>query len=96
MELIKYKNNIHKDDWDQYVLNSNNGTIFHLRKFLSYNEDRTFIDSSIIFSENNQIIALFTGAITQNCLHSHPGASFGGFVYNNISYFLLIYIFYSI
>jgi len=86
MELIKYKNNIHKDDWDQYVLNSNNGTIFHLRKFLSYHEDRAFQDSSLIFSENNQIIALFTGAITQNCLHSHPGASFGGFVYNNIAY----------
>ena len=49
MELIKYKNNIHKDDWDQYVLNSNNGTIFHLRKFLSYHEDRTFQDSSLIF-----------------------------------------------
>ena len=59
MELIKYKNNIHKDDWDQYVLNSNNGTIFHLRKFLSYHEDRTFQDSSLIFSENNQIIALY-------------------------------------
>ena len=84
MELIKYKNNIHKDDWDQYVLNSNNGTIFHLRKFLSYHEDRAFQDSSLIFSENNQIIALFTGAIIQDSLHSHPGASFGGFVYNNI------------
>tara|TARA_B100000029_G_C17499803_1_gene932275 strand:- start:20 stop:967 length:948 start_codon:yes stop_codon:yes gene_type:complete len=86
MELIKYKNNIHKGDWDQYVLNSNNGTIFHLRKFLSYHEDRAFQDSSLIFSENNQIIALFTGAIIQDSLHSHPGASFGGFVYNNISY----------
>ena len=86
MELIKYKNSVHEDEWDQYVLNSNNGTIFHLRKFLSYHEDRTFQDSSLIFSERNQIIALFTGAIIQDCLYSHPGASFGGFVYNNISY----------
>ena len=27
MELIKYKNSVHEDEWDQYVLNSNNGTM---------------------------------------------------------------------
>ena len=68
MELIKYKNNIHKDEWDQYVLNSNNGTIFHLRKFLAYHKDRKFEDCSLIFRDKDKIQTVFSGAIIDNCL----------------------------
>ena len=86
MEVIEYKNNEHHEEWDQYVLKSNNGTIFHLRKFLSYHKERTFQDASLLFYKNKKIIALFTGAIIKDCLYSHPGASFGGFVYNDTSF----------
>ena len=85
MQIIKYKNNEHETLWDDYILKSNNGTIFHLRKFLSYHRDRNFNDCSLIFYEKEKIQAVFSGAIINNCLYSHPGASFGGFIYNNIS-----------
>ena len=86
MEIIKYQNNKHQKIWDEFVENANNGTIFHLRKFLSYHKDRNFEDASFIFYDNNKIVALFTGAKINNNLHSHPGASFGGFLYNRISF----------
>jgi len=86
MEIIKYKNNVHEQLWDNYIRESNNGTIFHLRKFLSYHRNRNFNDCSLIFNQKENIKAVFTGAIIDNCLYSHPGASFGGFVYNNISF----------
>ena len=86
MKITKYKNNEHKKIWDQYVLESNNGTIFHQRKFLSYHKNRKFDDFSLMFYEKNNIQAVFPAAIINNCLYSHPGASFGGFVYNDISF----------
>ena len=51
MQIIKYKNNEHETLWDDYIVKSNNGTIFHLRKFLSYHRDRNFKDCSLIFYE---------------------------------------------
>ena len=86
MEIVKYQHNKHKDLWDEYVLHSNNGTIFHLRKFLAYHKKRVFEDSSFIFYKQNKIIALFSGAIINHSLYSHPGASFGGFVYNDLPF----------
>ena len=46
-------------DWDDFVNQSNNGTIFHLRSFLSYHIDRKFIDHSLIFEKNGEVIAVF-------------------------------------
>ena len=86
IKIVKYQENKHKLLWDEYVQSANNGTIFHLRKFLSYHKDRNFEDASFIFYENDKIVALFTAAITNKCLYSHPGASFGGFVSNKLSF----------
>ena len=35
--------------WDSFVRNANNGTIFHLRKFLNYHPGERFKDNSIEF-----------------------------------------------
>ena len=86
MKIVKYQNNEHQDLWDSYIQQSNNGTLFHLRKFLSYHQERIFEDCSLIFYEKEKIRAVFSGAIIDNSLYSHPGASFGGFVYNDISF----------
>ena len=86
MKIVKYKNIDHQKIWDEYVKTSNNGTIFHERKFLSYHKDRDFDDSSLIFYEKNTIKALFSGAVIDKKLISHPGASFGGFVYNDMTF----------
>ncbi len=86
MKIVKYKNNEHLEVWDNYVQKSNNGTIFHLRKFLNYHQERNFEDCSLIFYDKDAIKGVFSGAIVNNCLYSHPGASFGGFVYNKLSF----------
>ena len=86
MKIVKYQNNHHQNLWDNYIQKSNNGTIFHLRKFLSYHQTRTFKDCSLMFYEKEKIQAIFSGAIIKDCLYSHPGASFGGFVYNDLSF----------
>ena len=86
MKIIKYQEIEHKKVWDQFVLSANNGTIFHLREFLSYHKKRKFDDASFIFYDKNNIKSVFTGAIINNTLYSHPGASFGGFVSNTMSF----------
>ena len=88
--LIQKYSKLDETRWDDFIQSSSNGTIFHLRKFLSYHINRKFIDNSLLFIKNNLIISIFPAAklIVNNekVLYSHPGASYGGFVYNDISY----------
>ena len=51
--------------WDEFVEKSNNGTIFHLRSFLSYHIDRKFKDNSLIFEKKGEMIGLFSAAIIE-------------------------------
>ena len=87
---IRKYNNTDKEDWDNFVIKSSNGTLFHLRKFLCYHIKRKFKDHSIIFEKKGKIIAVFSGAIIETTggliLHSHPGASYGGFVYTQLTF----------
>ena len=71
-------------DWDDFVNQSNNGTIFHTRKFLSYHPKNRFSDYSLIFQKKEKIIGVLPAAIIvkygKNILVSHPGASLGSCV----------------
>lgn len=72
------------DRWDEFVWSSNNGTIFHTRKFLSYHPTGRFKDHSLIFLKNDKIVAVLLATLDENesgsLLRSHPGSSFGGLV----------------
>ncbi|MDF2892693.1 MAG: hypothetical protein K0R80_3060 [Clostridia bacterium] len=61
-----------------------NGTFMQERKFLGYHPSDKFSDHSLIFMENNRIIAVLPAAVVQQedkcILHSHPGASHGGLI----------------
>ena len=89
IEILKYENNL-IDEWDSFIERSNNGTIFHKQKFLSYHITRSFQDHSLLFKKRGRIIAVFPAAKQQKkskkILFSHPGASFGGIVYRNLTY----------
>ena len=82
--LVQYEPSM-QADWDEFVDNSCNGTIFHKQRFLSYHPDGRFKDASLVFVKNNKIIAVFPAAEKDNCLLSHPGSSFGGVVFSSIS-----------
>jgi hypothetical protein len=86
MEVIKYEKK-YLNEWEDFVASSNNGTIFHTRKFLSYHPPDRFKDTSLIFLQKNKIISVITASEiirgNSKVLVSHQGASFGGFVYKD-------------
>ena len=73
-----------RERWEQFVWCSNNGTLFHTRRFLQYHPAHRFKDHSLLFLENEKILAVMPGAEKRTedgrSLISHPGASFGGLV----------------
>ncbi len=73
-----------KSLWDSFVKNANNGTMFHLRRFLSYHPEGRFADHSIEFYKNNTLFSVLSAAESningKNFLVSHPGATVGSFV----------------
>ncbi len=83
LKIHKYKETDRKY-WDYFVSNSNNGTIFHSRRFLSYHPENRFNDHSLIIKKKQKIFAVFPAAEKQinneKHLISHPGLSFGSFV----------------
>ena len=71
-------------DWDEFVERSNNGTMFHTRKFLGYHPLGRFIDHSLIFWKKRKIISVLPAALVKTdgmtSLVSHPGSSLGSCV----------------
>jgi hypothetical protein len=71
-----------KDQWDEFVWQANNGTIFQTRKFLNYHPPERFEDFSLVFKKENRLIALFPATVRyeghRRILTSHRGSSYGG------------------
>lgn len=86
MEFVKYSAKLEKE-WDEFIDSSDNGTIFHLRKFLSYHPKGRFNDASFVLYKNNRMFSLFPAVLIERdgkkILSSHGGASYGGFVYDS-------------
>ncbi len=80
------KSGLSQKDWDNFVLGSDNGTIFHSRKFLSYHPKARFKDASIVVFKNDKLFSLLPAVEIEKekkkVFSSHSGASYGGFVYN--------------
>ena len=70
--------------WDQFVLSGNNGTLFHLRKFLNYHPKDRFQDHSILVEKKQKLFSVFPAAELivdgKRILVSHPGSTVGSFV----------------
>ena len=90
MKLEIYSKKKYSKSWDDFVNKSINGTIFQLQSFLQYHITRKFQDSSIVFLKQNQIHAVIPAAVIKKnkkkIFYSHPGSTFGGVVYNKISF----------
>ena len=86
MEVIKYSDEW-KEEWDRFVLESNNGTMFHLQKFLDYHRPGKFKFNHLIFLEKDNIKAVLPGALTPDGLFESPvGASYGSIVTKDIKF----------
>ncbi len=72
-------------EWDRFVARANNGTIFHLRRFLSYHPGDRFDDHSLVFQKEDRWVSVLPAAVRVEdgikTLISHPGASMAGPVF---------------
>lgn len=75
------------NEWDAFVAASDNGTIFHTRRFLSYHPAGRFPDASLRAEKNGRLFAVLPAAVIERegrkILTSHSGASYGGFAYDS-------------
>lgn len=85
MEIINYTDEW-KEKWDKFVLESNNGTMFHLQKFFDYHSPGKFIFNHLIFLEKGKIVALLPGSIINNTFESPIGASYGSIVTKDLKF----------
>lgn len=86
--VVKYAEAFH-EQWESFVAQSFQGTLFHTRAFLAYHPTSRFEDSSLLFFKKKKLLALLPAAFVQSesrrVLVSHPGASFGGFVTSSLN-----------
>jgi hypothetical protein len=70
------------DEWTDFVLRSNNGTVFHLPDFLDYHPEGRFENHHLVARDGSGILTVIPGAITERhdgiWFRSYPGASYGG------------------
>ena len=70
--------------WDALVLKAPMGTLLHTRRFLSYHGAR-YQDQSLLFlDEDGTLMAVLPAATDPHdhaCVVSHPGATYGGLIY---------------
>lgn len=86
MEIIEYSEEW-KDKWDEFVVNSSNGTMFHMQKFFDYHTPNKFSFNHLLFLENNKIVALLPGSLLDGEIYESPiGASYGSIVIGDITF----------
>lgn len=68
--------------WNAFIENSKNGIFMFKRDYMDYHSDR-FEDFSLMFYEDDKLIALLPASIHGNELRSHGGLTYGGFIVDN-------------
>ena len=71
-----------KKVWNEFLKNSKNGIFMFNRDFMEYHKDR-FTDNSLLFYEEDKLMAIFPASIKDGILSSHGGLTYGGFITNN-------------
>ena len=79
MEIVEYSDKW-KEKWDRFVLESNNGTIFHTQNFFDYHTEGKFNFNHLLFIEKSNIVALLPGSRIGDLYESPIGASYGSIV----------------
>ena len=75
-EIKRYSDGC-KDEWDDFVRDSRNGTFLFMRGYMDYHADR-FQDCSLMIFCNRKLTALLPGNLSGSCFYSHQGLTYGG------------------
>lgn len=54
------------EHWDSFVWQSNNGTFFHLQRFLSYHPEGRFTFHHLLFYRGTTLLAVLPAALMDN------------------------------
>ena len=68
-----------KNLWDEFIARSKNGNFLFYRDYMEYHSDR-FKDFSLMFFDDNRLIAVMPANIEDDTLFSHGGLTYGGVV----------------
>lgn len=79
MIKIKQYSKENEKVWDQFIENSKNPLFMFNRKYMEYHEDR-FQDNSLMFYDENKLVALLPMNVRNDKLITHEGLTFGGFI----------------
>lgn len=75
ISIIPYITN-KKDTWNNFNKDAKNGLFMFDRNYMDYHSDR-FMDNSLMFYEDEKLIALLPCNVVENILYSHQGLTFG-------------------
>lgn len=82
--ILKYIDE-YKNQWDEFVEKSKNGTFLLKRSYIEYHKEKFKDTSFIIFDEKNKIKGVIAGTILNNTYFTHKGLTYGGFIINKDS-----------
>ncbi|GJQ62190.1 MAG: hypothetical protein SCALA702_12430 [Melioribacteraceae bacterium] len=86
MQIIPYTKEW-KERWDNFVLESNNGTMFHMQKFFDYHKPGRFSFNHLMIVEKGKLIGVLPGAIVDDMVYESPiGASYGSIVLKDLKF----------
>jgi predicted N-acyltransferase len=87
----EYKEN-QRDEWEDFVSKSNNGTMFHNQSFLDYHESGKFNFHHLMFRDGDELVGIMPGGLQDNdtVYWSPTGASYGSIVTKDIPFNLAL------
>lgn len=78
VRAVRYEDRL-KQAWDGFVAASKNGTFLFLRDYMEYHSER-FVDASLLFYENDDLVAILPASLHGSEVRSHAGLTFGGLI----------------
>lgn len=80
MEVLFYTNEL-REEWDNFIENSKNGTFMLKRAYMEYHSDR-FTDFSLMFYKERRLVAVMPASLHEQQVRSHGGLTYGGIISN--------------
>lgn len=78
IEVRKYEEG-YREQWEDFIERSANGTFLQRRSFIEYHGDR-FEDASLMVWEGEELLSVFPAHRVGDQIFSHQGLSFGGWI----------------
>lgn len=81
MQLVPYHSD-YKNQWNQFITESINGTFLFHRDFMEYHNDR-FEDASLMAFDKQELVCCVPANKKDRSFYSHQGLTYGGFIFKS-------------